>query len=92
MKVWQNILLSGLASASVLRRDDIAGDKLAACPGYTASNVKTTSSGLTADLQLGGKACNVYGDDLKDLTLTVTYETGMFFALQSIISILTIFY
>lgn len=46
------------------------------CPGYKASNVKTSSSGLTADLTLAGKACNVYGNDIKDLTLTVEYQTG----------------
>jgi alpha-glucosidase len=51
-------------------------DALATCPGYSASNVKTTTSGLTADLTLAGKACNVYGTDLKDLTLTVSYDTG----------------
>jgi alpha-glucosidase len=49
---------------------------LASCPGYKASNVKTTSSSLTADLSLAGPACNVYGTDLTDLTLTVVYETG----------------
>lgn len=77
MKLWETSLaLSGLASAAILPRDDTANDKLAACPGYKASNVKTTASGLTADLKLAGKACNVYGDDLKDLTLSVTYETG----------------
>lgn len=78
MKFWETSLalsLSGLASAAILPRDDTANDKLAGCPGYRASNVKTTASGMTADLTLAGKACNVYGDDLKDLTLSVTYET-----------------
>ncbi|CEJ81504.1 Putative Glycoside hydrolase, family 31 [[Torrubiella] hemipterigena] len=75
MKLLGSVLLSGLASAAILRRDDAANDKLAACPGYKASNVKTSDTGLTADLTLGGTACNAYGDDLKDLTLAVTYET-----------------
>lgn len=52
-------------------------DPLAACPGYNASNVKTSSSGLTADLSLAGPACNVYGGDMISLTLEVVYETGM---------------
>ena len=46
------------------------------CPGYTASNVQETSSGLTATLQLAGEACDVYGTDLPNLTLTVEYQTG----------------
>lgn len=49
---------------------------LAKCPGYTASNVVTSDTGLKADITLAGKACNAYGDDLKDLILEVTYETG----------------
>ncbi|KAH8808021.1 glycoside hydrolase family 31 protein [Xylogone sp. PMI_703] len=50
-------------------------DPLAKCPGYKASHIKTTSSSLTADLSLAGKACNVYGTDLQDLTLEVVYES-----------------
>jgi hypothetical protein len=53
-----------------------SNDHLASCPGYKASNVKTTASSLTADLSLAGAACNVYGDDLTSLTLEVVYETG----------------
>jgi alpha-glucosidase len=48
---------------------------LSKCPGYKASNVKTSDSGLTADLSLAGTACNAYGTDLTDLTLTVEYQT-----------------
>lgn len=51
-------------------------DPLAACPGYKALNVKQSASGVTADLTLAGTACDVFGDDLKDLTLEVTYDTG----------------
>ncbi|KAK5652429.1 hypothetical protein OQA88_10472 [Cercophora sp. LCS_1] len=50
-------------------------DKLAKCPGYKASNVKTSATGLTATLTLAGTACNVYGDDLRELRLEVSYET-----------------
>lgn len=52
-------------------------DLLDSCPGYKASNVKTSNIGLNADLNLAGKDCNVYGDDLTHLKLTVTYETSM---------------
>lgn len=50
--------------------------QLDACPGYTATNVKTTSYSLSASLHLAGPACNVYGPDLTALSLKVTYETG----------------
>ncbi|KAH7384493.1 alpha-glucosidase precursor [Pyrenochaeta sp. MPI-SDFR-AT-0127] len=46
------------------------------CPGYTASNVVTTDSTLTADLTLAGEACNAYSDDIKDLKLLVEYQTN----------------
>ncbi|KAI8935342.1 hypothetical protein NX059_007927 [Plenodomus lindquistii] len=46
------------------------------CPGYAASNVETTDSTLTADLTLAGDACNVYSDDIKDLKLSVEYQTN----------------
>ncbi|KID62609.1 alpha-glucosidase, partial [Metarhizium hybridum] len=74
MKLWTSLLFSGLASAGALVNRD--GDKaLAKCPGYKASNVKTSGSGLTAHLTLAGRACDAYGDDLKQLVLQVTYET-----------------
>ena len=56
----------------------ISNDPLAKCPGYKATNVKTSTNGLTADLKLAGKACNAYGTDLDNLVLEVTYETGEF--------------
>jgi alpha-glucosidase len=46
------------------------------CPGYTASNVVRTPYGLTASLQLAGKACNVYGTDVDTLNLTVEYQSS----------------
>ena len=45
------------------------------CPGYKASNVQETTTGLTADLFLAGTACNVYGNDIGDLTLSVQYQS-----------------
>ncbi|KAK0932415.1 hypothetical protein LTR29_016018 [Friedmanniomyces endolithicus] len=48
---------------------------LSTCPDYKASNVKTTSTGLSADLTLAGTACNAYSSDISDLTLTVEYQT-----------------
>jgi alpha-glucosidase len=67
------LVVATVVTASILPRTD---DPLASCPGYKASNVKTTASTLTADLTLAGSACNVYGTDLASLTLEVVYETG----------------
>ncbi|KAG9719367.1 hypothetical protein KCU73_g14822, partial [Aureobasidium melanogenum] len=46
------------------------------CPGYKATNVQQTSQGLTADLTLAGPACNTYGQDIENLKLEITQETG----------------
>lgn len=72
--------LAATAAASSIghRALNTSDDPLASCPGYTASNVKITDSGVTADLALAGTACNVYGDDLQGLTLQVVYETGKY--------------
>ncbi|KAL4918671.1 glycosyl hydrolases family 31-domain-containing protein [Aspergillus aurantiobrunneus] len=56
--------------------DPSAVDAQTACPGYVASNVKQTGSGLTASLSLTGHACNVYGTDINFLNLTVEYQTA----------------
>ncbi|KAI0806671.1 alpha-glucosidase [Fomes fomentarius] len=47
---------------------------LDACPGYKAKNVVNRGHKLTADLVLGGEACNVFGEDIEKLKLEVTYE------------------
>ncbi|KAI0683191.1 alpha-glucosidase [Cytidiella melzeri] len=49
---------------------------LDACPGYKATAVSTHGSTMTANLVLAGKACNVFGDDIEQLKLEVTYETN----------------
>ncbi|KAI0386892.1 glycoside hydrolase family 31 protein [Hypomontagnella monticulosa] len=64
------------SAAAIARRDSPSDDLLTSCPGYTASNVVETTSGLTADLTLAGEACNAYGTDVKDLTLEVSYDTN----------------
>ena len=64
------ILLGVLTGARAASIDD--------CPGYTATNVVESASGLTADLNLAGPACNVYGYDLGELKLLVEYQTGMY--------------
>ncbi|KAI4755607.1 alpha-glucosidase [Aureobasidium sp. EXF-3400] len=46
------------------------------CPGYKATNVQQNSQGLTADLTLNGPACNTYGQDIENLKLEITHQTG----------------
>ncbi|KAK1086213.1 hypothetical protein LTR33_001668, partial [Friedmanniomyces endolithicus] len=73
------LVISSLVSASpvpaLLSRQSTDTADLSSCPGYKASNVKTSDTGLTASLSLAGQACNAYGTDLTDLTLTVEYQT-----------------
>ncbi|KAI0538795.1 glycoside hydrolase family 31 protein [Xylaria digitata] len=70
------LFMAAAASAAAFTgRDYPTGDALSACPGYSASKVKTTASGLTAALTLAGEGCDVYGTDLKDLILEVSYDT-----------------
>lgn len=66
------------ANIDLLPRATNATLPLSKCPGYKASNIKTTASSLSADLELAGPACNTYGTDLKQLTLEVVYETGQY--------------
>lgn len=64
------LLLAPLVGAAVI------GPRDPACPGYKASNVKESHNSLTADLELAGKPCNTFGEDLKNLRLLVEYQTG----------------
>ena len=92
MKLWKSLSLVLFVSVQTVDSSRVVSDlesratdsypdyrKLASCPGYKATSIKKTSSGIVADLQLAGNACNVYGDDLTKLTLTVTSETGRLF-------------
>ncbi|PVH81316.1 glycoside hydrolase family 31 protein [Cadophora sp. DSE1049] len=62
------------AAVSVSRRQT-GGATRESCPGYVASDVQQTETGLTASLNLGGEACNVYGTDVPELKLMVNYGT-----------------
>lgn len=55
--------------------DTTAPNAQEVCSGYKASNVEETSDGLTADLTLVGDECNVYGNDIADLVLSVEYQS-----------------
>ena len=55
--------------------DPEAVDAQTVCPGYKGSEIIRTESGLTATLTLAGKACNVYGNDVETLTISVEYQS-----------------
>lgn len=57
-------------------KDPEAVDAQSVCPGYSASNVVRTISGLSATLKLAGTACNLYGTDIDTLNLTVEYQSA----------------
>jgi hypothetical protein len=73
------VLVISLLLAALLTGPSLAQTE---CPGYTATNIQQSSTGLTANLQLAGPGCNVYGTDLPNLTLTVEYQTGEFTDIQ----------
>ena len=53
--------------------DQTAPDAQEKCPGYVALNAKDNDFGFTADLILVGPACNVYGNEVYNLQLSVEY-------------------
>jgi alpha-glucosidase len=63
-------------AADIAHAVDVDPALLDACPGYNATNVKADGPRLSANLILAGKPCNVFGNDIKVLNLTVVYETG----------------
>lgn len=70
------LVTTSVSATAIERRQNASSPS--ACPGYKASDVQKNANGMTAKLTLAGAACNVYGNDLTDLTLTVEYQTGMF--------------
>lgn len=69
------LALSSVATAGVL--PSVLSPRalpLESCPGYTATNITTTSTTVTANLHLAGPACNTYGTDLDNLLLLVEYQ------------------
>ncbi|KAF4614427.1 hypothetical protein D9613_003527 [Agrocybe pediades] len=68
--------LTLLLCATSIFASDVNPDVLDACPGYKATNVKSGPNGISANLVLSGKACNVFGEDIAKLSLNVVYETA----------------
>lgn len=56
--------------------DPEARDAQSVCPGYKGSNVVPNDLGFTATLSLAGDPCNVYGNDVATLNLSVQYQSA----------------
>ncbi|KAJ2803194.1 hypothetical protein H4R20_002988, partial [Coemansia guatemalensis] len=46
------------------------------CPGYRASKITSSAYGLKASLALNGPPCNIYGNDIEKLVLTVALDAA----------------
>lgn len=46
------------------------------CPGYRATYVDESVYGIRAELTIAGPACNVFGNDIPDLELSVSYQSS----------------
>ncbi|EKD18880.1 alpha-glucosidase [Drepanopeziza brunnea f. sp. 'multigermtubi' MB_m1] len=71
------LLASAVSGVAVSEKQYTATDARDGCPGYVASNIVQTGTGLSASLKLGGTACNVHGTDVPELKLTVNHDTGL---------------
>ncbi|KAL2799144.1 glycosyl hydrolases family 31-domain-containing protein [Aspergillus keveii] len=70
-----NVRLIDVGATLIANIDDPeAVNAQSVCPGYKASNVLHTSSGFSASLELVGEPCNVYGTDVRSLTLEVQFQ------------------
>lgn len=81
------IAITGAALAAAVSGRSLAPRQAngTTCPGYSAKNIQTSRTGLTADLSLAGPACNSYGSDIKSLKLMVNYDTGKTDQLQALL-------
>lgn len=79
--IWQTALKPLAAAALFCAFGDAAAlfprqGSPSSCPGYKASNVKSNGETIvSADLNLAGAPCNLYGVDLDNLKLLVEYQT-----------------
>ncbi|KAG5654020.1 hypothetical protein H0H81_008330 [Sphagnurus paluster] len=76
--LWERlriVLLAAFLQTPVIFGTYVDPKVLDACSGYRATNVKNSGATLTADLLLNGQGCNIFGQDIKKLSLKVVYET-----------------
>lgn len=55
-------------------KDPLAKDAQTICPGYKATDIRTSNTGMTAILQLNGKPCQAYGNDIEALAFSMSYQ------------------
>ena len=60
----------------VLQAEPIASQSIESCPGYVVNSYESSGDIITANLELAGTACNVYGNDIKSLKLLVEYQSS----------------
>ena len=57
-------------------QDPEAVDTQTVCPGYVITGLRNTTNGFAANLNLAGNACNIYGNDVYNLSLTVDVQAN----------------
>ncbi|KAF9528217.1 glycosyl hydrolases family 31-domain-containing protein [Crepidotus variabilis] len=63
-------------SSSQTNPDSVAQKRaIPNCGGYTLHTIREDDASLSAKLSLANKPCNIYGEDITDLTVEVTFET-----------------
>ncbi|KAI5210959.1 glycoside hydrolase family 31 protein [Aureobasidium subglaciale EXF-2481] len=74
LKAFYGLALLRSVSGAAVQRRQTTGN-IDDCPGYSATNIVNTATGLTAKLTLAGAACNAYGTDIQNLVLAVNYDS-----------------
>ena len=70
MKIF-SLPLAAVLYAGVVHTTVTDQAVLDACPGYKTTSVNVHGNAFTANLELAGKACNVFGQDIENLKLEV---------------------
>jgi len=70
------LLITGLSRFSTIKyKYPTPAHDANQCSGYRLTSISPTDHGLNGSLVLAGNSCNVYGNDISNLALEVTYET-----------------
>ncbi|KAJ2847886.1 hypothetical protein IWW36_003619 [Coemansia brasiliensis] len=54
----------------------MASSASVSCPGYKARHVTEIGNGIQTSLMLNGPPCNIYGQDISELILDVSFDTN----------------
>ncbi|KAJ2653614.1 hypothetical protein IWW40_000308 [Coemansia sp. RSA 1250] len=69
------VIFFATAVFTICAKLTVASGATASCPGYKAYHVVETSNGLQASLVLNGAPCNVFGQDISELMIDVSFDT-----------------